>query len=55
MTGKPMSAGEQLDEIMRAMDQATDAWVAAGHPFTGPEADAREAVFARLRQWNAER
>lgn len=44
--------GQQLDAIMQAMDEATAVWVTAGYPFDGPEADAREAVFARLRQWN---
>lgn len=47
-----MSLGEQLDEIMRDLDRASDAWVAAGYPMTGPESDAREAVFVRLRAWN---
>lgn len=44
--------GEQLDAIMRDLDATTAAWKAAGHPFSGPECDAREAVFARLHEWN---
>lgn len=46
------TAGEQLAEIMRDLDRAGDAWEAAGYPFDGPTADAREAVFARLADWN---
>jgi hypothetical protein len=46
------NAGEQLDAIMRDMDAATAAWVEAGYPWDGPVTDAREAVFARLREWN---
>jgi hypothetical protein len=49
------TAGQQLDGIMRDMTAATDAWAAAGYPFDGPVADAREAVFARLRRWNEDR
>jgi hypothetical protein len=45
--------GEQLDEISRDLDAAGDAWVAAGYPYEGPTWEAREAVFARLRAWNA--
>lgn len=44
--------GQQLQAIMADLDRTGDAWVAAGYPFDGPEADAREAVFARLREWN---
>lgn len=51
--GDPMNRGRQLDAIIDALDQATAAWVAAGYPMNGPEHDAREAVFARLREWNA--
>lgn len=48
-----MSRGEQLDEIMRDLDTTGAAWAAAGHPDNGPEFEAREAVFGRLRAWNA--
>lgn len=48
------NAGEQLDAIMRDLDATGAAWVAAGYPSEGPEYDAREAVFARLHEWNAE-
>lgn len=47
------SRGQQLDSIMRDMDEASVAWVAAGYPFDGAEWVAREAVFGRLRAWNA--
>ncbi len=50
--GQP-SRGEQLDDISRRLTAATDRWAAAGHPFDGPLADEREAVFADLRAWNA--
>jgi hypothetical protein len=50
--GQP-SRGEQLDDIRRRLTAATDRWAAAGHPFDGPIADARETVFADLRVWNA--
>lgn len=49
------NAGQQLDAIMRDLDAATAAWVAAGCPWDGPEAEAREAVFARLHEWNEAR
>jgi hypothetical protein len=48
------SAAEQIDAIMRDLDATTDAWVAAGYGYDTPEAEAREAVFARLKAWNAE-
>jgi hypothetical protein len=51
-TEQGQTAGEQLDAIMRDLDRTSGAWVAAGYPFDGPTADAREAVFARLKQWN---
>ena len=44
----PPSAGEQLDGIMRDLDQTGAAWKAAGYPYGGPEWEAREAVFLRL-------
>ena len=47
-----MNAGEELDAIMRDLDATTKAWAAAGHGLSGPEHDAREAVFARLKAWN---
>jgi hypothetical protein len=52
MTTEPANRGQQIDKIMHDMDEASAAWVAAGYPFEGPEFEAREAVFARLRQWN---
>ena len=51
MTEKP-NAGQELDEIMRDMDAATAAWADAGYGYGTPEDEAREAVFARLREWN---
>lgn len=52
MSDKAQNAGEQLDEIGRDLDRTGAAWVAAGYPSDGPEFEAREAVFARLREWN---
>jgi hypothetical protein len=46
------SRGEQLDAIMRDLDSTTAAWAADGHPYNGPVAEAREAAFNRLRDWN---
>ena len=46
------TAGEQLDAIMRDLTAATAAWAAAGYGYDTPEALTREAVFARLREWN---
>jgi hypothetical protein len=48
-------AGAELDVIMGDLDATTAAWAAAGYPFDGPRADAREAVFARLHAWNVAR
>jgi hypothetical protein len=47
-----LNAGQQLGEIMRDMNEATAAWVAAGYGEGTPEEQAREAVFVRLREWN---
>jgi hypothetical protein len=44
--------GEELDAIMRDLDEAGKAWVAAGYGYDTPEYEAREAVFARLKAWN---
>lgn len=55
MADMALTAGQQLDAIMRDMDEASAAWVAAGYPSDGPEWEAREAVFARLREWNEAR
>lgn len=44
--------GAELDAIMDDLDATGAAWQAAGYPFDGPEFDAREAVFARLKKWN---
>jgi hypothetical protein len=49
---RTQTAGEQLDAIMCDLDRTSAAWVAAGYPFDGPVADAREAAFARLAEWN---
>jgi hypothetical protein len=49
------SAGQQLDAISRDLDATGAAWAAAGYPYEGREFEAREAVFVRLRAWNAER
>lgn len=46
------TTGEQLDAIMRDLDRTGEAWEAAGYPDDGEEWDAREAVYARLREWN---
>lgn len=46
------SRGEQLDAIARDLDATGAAWQAAGYPSDGPEFEAREAVFRRLRAWN---
>lgn len=46
------NAGEELDAIMRDLDATSAAWVAAGYGLVGPEHEAREAVFARLEEWN---
>ena len=54
MTPKP-NAGQQLDAIMDDLDTTTKAWAASGHGYDTPEAEAREAVFARLKAWNQER
>lgn len=55
MSAAKPTAGEELDAIMRDLDATTKAWVAAGHKYDGPEAEAREAVFARLKAWNKAR
>lgn len=49
------NAGEQLDAIMRDLNATGAAWKAAGYGYDTPEWEAREAVFTRLRAWNAER
>ena len=45
----------ELDAIMADLDATGAAWVAAGYPSGGPEFEAREAVFARLKVWNEAR
>jgi hypothetical protein len=47
-----LTAGQQLDAIMRDLDRTGEAWVAAGYPYDGPAWEAREAVYGRLREWN---
>ena len=46
------SAAKQLDQISRDLDSTGEAWEAAGYPYDGPEWEAREAVYARLKAWN---
>jgi hypothetical protein len=53
MTTTTTAAG-QLAAISRDLDTTGEAWQAAGYPWDGPVWEAREAVFARLRQWNDE-
>jgi hypothetical protein len=48
------SLGERLDAIMRDLDATGEAWRASGYGYDTPEYEAREAVFARLREWNAD-
>lgn len=55
MSAEPMGTGAELDAISTDLDATTAAWAAAGHPFDGPEYEAREAVFRRLRAWNTAR
>lgn len=50
--GRTVNLGQQLDEITRDLDATTKAWAEAGHPSSGPEYEAREAVFDRLHEWN---
>lgn len=40
-----------LAAIMADLDDATGAWVAVGYGYDGPEYEAREQVFGRLRAW----
>ncbi|HET6915316.1 MAG TPA: hypothetical protein VFH56_04435 [Acidimicrobiales bacterium] len=54
-TATSTGTAAELDAIMRDLDATTKAWVAAGYPFDGSEAEAREAVFARLHAWNEAR
>jgi hypothetical protein len=51
-TTQPLTAGEQIAAIMRDLDTTTAAWVAAGYGYDTAEWEAREAVFARLKEWN---
>lgn len=46
------NAGQELAAIMADMDAATNAWVDTGYGLYSPEYEAREAVFARLQEWN---
>jgi len=55
VSDKKPSAGQELDAIMRDLDATTKAWATAGRKFDGPEHEAREAVFARLKAWNKAR
>lgn len=47
-----MSLGDELAAIMHDLDRTSAAWVAAGGGLGTPEDEAREAVFARLEEWN---
>lgn len=47
-----MSAGQQLDAIMKRMDAAYGDWKAAGYGYGTPAHDTLEAVYADLREWN---
>lgn len=51
-TASERTLGEELDAISRDLDATGLAWVEVGYPDSGPEFEAREAVFARLRDWN---
>jgi hypothetical protein len=51
MTPTP-TIGEQLDAIMQRMDAAYADWRAAGRPAVGPTVDAKDAVYADLRDLN---
>ena len=53
MTTTTSSRWDELDAISADLDRAGQAWVGAGYPYDGPTFEAREAVFARLRTWNA--
>lgn len=56
MTTPTMSgSAAELDEIMADLDATGAAWQAAGYGYDTPEWAAREAVFARLKAWNAAR
>jgi hypothetical protein len=55
MTGEVTGSAAELDAIMRDLDATGVAWEAAGYPYDGPESEAREAVFDRLRAWNGAR
>lgn len=54
-TDDAAGSAAQLAAIMRDLDATGAAWAAAGYPYGGPEDEAREAVFARLRAWNRAR
>ena len=45
----------ELDAIMADLDATGAAWEAAGYGYDTPECEAREAVFARLNEWNRAR
>jgi len=46
------TAGERLRQIGNDLDRTGAAWAKAGYPYYGAEYEARQAVFARLREWN---
>lgn len=51
-----VSGRDQLDEIMADMNAAYAAIRDAGYPpYDSPEHEALEAVYVRLRAWNAAR
>jgi hypothetical protein len=39
-------------QILQRLNSATDDWAAAGDPYDGPVYEARESVYADLREWN---
>jgi hypothetical protein len=55
MTTNTAGSAAELDAIMAELDATGASWKAAGYPFDGPEAEAREAAFARLEAWNIAR
>jgi hypothetical protein len=55
MTTDVRGTAAELDAIMADLDATGAAWEAAGYGHGTPEDTAREAVFARLRAWNAAR
>jgi hypothetical protein len=55
MDNEMAGTAAELDAIGRDLDATGAAWEAAGYGYDTPEYEAREAVFARLKAWNAAR